>query len=143
MDLPGDLTPDEVDDRFAVLTAELRAEVAASRRNRRGRRAAYMVVVVMGALGLWQVRDLQVDQRAEIDRDAVESCRTGNETRQTIRQMAKDTALEVGESIIEVASQGEDPVPEETVAQFRGIMARRLDAIVAQLEDRNCNEVGE
>lgn len=142
MDLPGDLTPDDVDQRFAVLTAELREEVAASRRNRRGRRAAYLAVVAMGAFGLWQVRDLQLDQRAEIDRDAIESCRSGNETRQVIRQMAKDASLEVGESIIEVASQGDEIPSAETVAQFRGIMARRLDAIVAQLEDRDCDEVG-
>ncbi len=142
MDLPGDLTPEEVDERFEALAAEIRAEVATSRRNRRGRRAAYLAVVAMGAFGLWQVRDLQVDQRTKIERDAAESCASGNETRQVIRQMSKDAALEVGESIIEVASQGDDTPSDETVTQFREIMARRLDAIVGQLEDRDCTEAG-
>lgn len=103
---------------------------------------AYAAVVAAGTWGIWSVRDLQQDQRAEITRDAVAACRTGNETRGVIRQMSKDAALEVGESIIEVASQGDDIPSEETVRQFREIMARRLDAIVGQLEDRDCDEVG-
>lgn len=107
------------------------------------RAAAYFAVVAAGTWGLWSVRDLQQDQRAEITRDAVASCRSGNETRQVIRQMSKDAALEVGESIIEVASQGENTPSDETVRQFREVMARRLDAIVGQLEDRDCAEADE
>lgn len=105
------------------------------------RAGAYVAVVAAGTWGIWSVRDLQQDQARQVAVDARASCVLGNETRQTIRQVAKDTALEVGESIIEVASQGDDSVSPETVAQFRGIMARRLDAIVAQLEDRDCGEV--
>lgn len=138
VDLPGDLSDDEVDDHFEALAAQVRAEIRASQRQRHRRRAAYAVVVVMGTFGLWQVRDLQLDQHAEIDRDAAAACRNGNETRQVIRRLAKDASLEVGESIIEVASQGEDTPSDETIRQFREVMARRLDAIVGQLEDRDC-----
>lgn len=138
MDLPDDLSPEDWGRLYVELTAEVRAEVAASRRQRQRRRAAYLLVVIMGAFGLWQVRDLQVDQRAEIAQDAADACRTGNETRESIRQVAKDASLEVGESIIEVASQGTNTPNDETIDQFREIMARRLDTIVGQLEDREC-----
>lgn len=138
MDLPDDLSPEDWGRLYVELTAEVRAEVAASRRQRQRRRAAYLFVVVMGAFGLFEVRDLQIDQHAQIERDAVTSCRMGNETRETIRRLAKDASLEVGESIIEVASQGTDTPSDETISQFREIMARRLDTIVGQLEDREC-----
>lgn len=138
MDLSDDLTPEELARLYVELAAEVRAEVAASRRQRQRRRAAYLFVVVMGAFGLWQVRDLQVDQHTQIEHDAETACRAANETRASIRRIAKDASLEVGESIIEVASQGANVPSDETVSQFREIMARRLDTIVGQLEDREC-----
>lgn len=63
------------------------------------------------------------------------SCESGDETRVLIRQVSKDGDLEVGESIIEVASA--DP---EIVAQFRDVLGRRLTANVNQLPGREWDE---
>lgn len=59
-------------------------------------------------------------------------CESADESRTVIRAMSKDSALEVGEALIEAVP---DANP-ETVAAFRDAMNRRLTAIVNQLPGR-------
>ena len=73
------------------------------------------------------VADLKAENLAR--REA--ACNDANESRAVIRELSKGGDLEVGESIIEVASA--DP---EVVAQFRDILGRRLTANVNQLPGR-------
>lgn len=76
-------------------------------------------------------------QVADENRDRREaSCAAGDETRTILRQLSKDSALEVGEAIIEVAGGGDEPPDPEVVRQFRAVMDRRLTAIVNQLPGR-------
>jgi hypothetical protein len=60
------------------------------------------------------------------------ACEAANETRGVIRDMAKNSALEAGEALIEVASEAS----EQTVAAFRSAIDRRITVIVNQLPGR-------
>lgn len=76
-----------------------------------------------------QVRD---ENRARLEAQ----CESADETRVLLRALSKDSALEVGEALIDVVPDA-DP---ETVAAFRGAMNRRLTAIVNQLPGREWDE---
>lgn len=105
---------------------------------------AYLFVVAMGAFGLWLVEH-RADQAAdalEIEEDTREreGCERANEGREQIRDVAVEVGVESAEAVIEVATAGEDPPDPAVIEAYRAAVQRRMEAIAAQLEDRDCEE---
>lgn len=101
------------------------------------------LVVAVGGLGFagwWDDRNDDRAERRQVAEEARATCERGNESRAIIRTIAKDAALEVGESIIQVATASAERQPDPAIIeQFRQVMNQRLTAIVNKLEDRQCD----
>lgn len=63
-----------------------------------------------------------------------QACVNGNVARAAIRDIGVELSIGDAEAIISVASSADT----ELVEQFRGEARRRAEAVVAQLEDREC-----
>lgn len=115
-----------------------------------GRFAAYVLVVVAGAAGMWRV-ETTADRAREAAADAQEAldqleadrlaareaaCLNDDDTNTRIRRMSRDAPIELGEALIEVAGGDGEPPDPVVVDQFRKVMQRRLDGIVNQLPAR-------
>lgn len=96
------------------------------------------ICVITGVSGWGYQRQERIikDQQEEAISRRESACEDGDDSRAIIRQMSKDSALEVGEALIEVAGGDADP---EVIAQFRQVINRRLDTIVNQLPSRRWN----
>lgn len=96
--------------------------------DRRSRRRFYGVLAVVLMLGSF----LGYEAWSRHD-DSIETCRRGNETRALIRDITKDASMAAGEALIDVA--GAD---DETVANYRQTLDRRLTDVVSRLGSRDC-----
>lgn len=111
---------------------------------------AYLAVVVAGAWGLWRVErqgdelaqqnerltQVVADLEAENLARRKDACGQADETRAIQRRTNKDSVLEYGEVIIEVASGADTPPDPAVIAALREVGERRVSAIVNQLPGR-------
>lgn len=99
---------------------------------------AYLFVVGMSAFGLWLVDQQANALDTEIEDRTRGNCEISNAGRALTRDIAVEVGVESAEAIIEIAAAGDDPPSPEVIDAYRAAVQRRMEAIAAQLEDRDC-----
>jgi len=99
------------------------------------RLAAYMLVVVMGTVGLWQVEHNQNAIARETRTRNDEQCVTGWTTREDIRDAVEQATTAGAEALIAIAGDA----PPERVDAYRAAVAQQAQAARDEIPNPDCD----
>lgn len=98
--------------------------------------AAYLLVVAMGAFGLWRVESTANQVAEEARRREAQSCISGFEVREQIRDAIETATLAGSEALIAVAGADADP---RDVELFRQTILEQVAAARGEVGDPACD----